>query len=97
MAVTVLLPSPLVPYAGGKTRLVLDRGPATVRDALAAIRERHPALCDRVLTEQGEVRPHVNLFVGDDSIRFLDGLETRVADGDEIHIIAAVSGGMIRA
>jgi molybdopterin converting factor small subunit len=45
------------------------------------------------MTEQGVVREHVNVFVGEDSIRFADGLATRVDDGDTIMIVAAVSGG----
>jgi molybdopterin synthase sulfur carrier subunit len=48
---------------------------------------------DRVMTEQGAVREHVNVFVGEESIRFADGLATRVDDGDTILIVAAVSGG----
>jgi molybdopterin converting factor small subunit len=51
---------------------------------------------DRILTEQGEVRPHVNVFVGDQSIRDTGGLATPVPDGAEIAIIPAVSGGAFR-
>jgi molybdopterin converting factor small subunit len=52
-----------------------------------------PALTDRVLTEQGELRRHVNVFLGEESIRFIDGLATTVADGATITIVPAVSGG----
>ena len=45
------------------------------------------------MTEQGDVREHVNIFVGEESIKFIDGLETKVDDGDTIMIVAAVSGG----
>jgi molybdopterin converting factor small subunit len=48
---------------------------------------------DRVLTDQGAVRPHVNVFVGPESIRFTGGLDTPVSDGAEISILPAVSGG----
>jgi sulfur-carrier protein len=48
---------------------------------------------DRVMDEQGRVRPHVNVFVGAESIRDTGGLETPLAAGAELHIIAAVSGG----
>ncbi len=48
---------------------------------------------DRVVTEQGQVRPHVNVFVGDESIRFTGGLSTPLSDGAEISIVPAVSGG----
>jgi molybdopterin converting factor small subunit len=46
-----------------------------------------------VLTEQGELRRHVNVFVGDESIKFIDGLDTKVTDGTTITIVPAVSGG----
>jgi sulfur-carrier protein len=48
---------------------------------------------DRVMTEQGTVREHVNIFVGEESIRFATGLKTPLSDGDTIMIVAAVSGG----
>jgi sulfur-carrier protein len=93
MAVSVVLPRALVPYARGAGTVQLDDGCATVRDALAATAARWPALIDRVLDEQGALRRHVNVFVGDESIAFLDGLDTRVAEGTTITIVPAVSGG----
>jgi molybdopterin converting factor small subunit len=71
----------------------LDEPCATVRDALTATAARWPAVIDRVLTEQGQLRRHVNVFVGDESIAFMQGLETRVEDGETITIVPAVSGG----
>ena len=53
----------------------------------------HPALRDRILDEQGEVRQHINIFVGEECIRFADGLATAVPEGAEILIVPAVSGG----
>src|SRR5262249_25486117 len=67
-----------------------------VGDALAALWALHPGVRDRVVTEQGEVRPHVNVFVGVESIRFTGGLETPLRDGAEISIVPAVSGGRDR-
>ena len=93
MAISVVLPHALTPYSRGSGTLVLDARCATVADALAAVAERWPAVADRVLTEQGELRRHVNVFVGEESIRFLDGLATTVADGATIMIVPAVSGG----
>jgi len=61
--------------------------------ALGKVAERWPALVDRVLTEQGELRRHVNIFVGDESIAFLDGLSTTIEEGTTITIVPAVSGG----
>ena len=71
----------------------LDASCATVRDALGQVAARWPALVDRVLTEQGELRRHVNIFVGDESIAFLDGLSTAIDEGTTITIVPAVSGG----
>jgi molybdopterin converting factor small subunit len=91
--VTIHLPGPLRPYAAGAGRVVLEATPATVAEAIAALGARHPGVRDRVLDEQGRVRPHVNVFVGSDSIRETDGLATPLSDGAELHILAAVSGG----
>jgi molybdopterin synthase sulfur carrier subunit len=93
MAVRFLLPAYLRPFAGAREGLELDASPATVRQALEALRALHPGVLDRVLTEQGEVRRHVNVFVGAESIRHTGGLETPLPDGAEISIVPAVSGG----
>lgn len=93
MPISVVVPRALTPYTRGAGTLVVEEPCATVGDALAAIAARLPALTDRVLTEQGEIRRHVNVFVGDESVRFLDGLGTRVEAGTIITIVPAVSGG----
>jgi molybdopterin synthase sulfur carrier subunit len=93
MAVSVVLPRALTPYTSGLGTVQLDASCATVREALGKVAERWPALVDRVLTEQGELRRHVNIFVGDESIAFLDGLGTTVDEGTTITIVPAVSGG----
>ena len=93
MAVSVVLPRALTPYAHGLGTVQLDASCATVRDALGQVAARWPALVDRVLTEQGELRRHVNIFVGDESIAFLDGLSTTIGEGATITIVPAVSGG----
>jgi molybdopterin converting factor small subunit len=95
MAVRFLIPAFLRPYAGGAGRVDLPDEPKTVLEALEALRRRHPGVWDRVLTEQVEVRPHVNVFVGDESIRYSGGLDTPVPPGAEISIVPAVSGGRI--
>jgi molybdopterin converting factor small subunit len=93
MRVTFVLPGPLQPLAGGRAEVVVDAVAASVADALDALWAAHPALRDRVLTEDGNVRPHVNVFVGHKSIRFTGGLATAVHDGVEVAILPAVSGG----
>jgi molybdopterin converting factor small subunit len=93
VGVSIVLPRALLPYARGAGTLRIDAPCPTVRDALAQTAARWPAVMDRVLTEQGVLRRHVNVFVGDESIAFLDGLDTRVNDGATITIVPAVSGG----
>ena len=93
MPIAVVLPRALYPYARGSSTLVVDDACTSVAEALSAIGRQWPGVLDRVMTEQGEVREHVNIFVGEDSIRFANGLATKVDDGDTIMIVAAVSGG----
>ena len=77
MGVSVVLPRALLPYARGLGTIRIEEPCPTVRDALHATAAQWPAVIDRVLTEQGALRRHVNVFVGDESIAFLDGLDTR--------------------
>jgi MoaD family protein len=93
MRLTVLLPGPLHAYAGGRETVEVAAPAASVGDALLALFANHPALRDRVMREDGRLRPHVNVFVGRESIRHTGGLDTPVADGAEIAIFPAVSGG----
>ena len=93
MAISIVLPRALHQYARGRNVVSLDERCPTVADALASLAERLPAVTDRVLTEQGELRPHVNVFVGTESVRFLDGLATKLPDGATLTIVPAVSGG----
>jgi sulfur-carrier protein len=93
MRVTFVLPGPLQPLAGGRGEVRVEAAAASVADALAALCAAHPALRDRVLTEDGRLRPHVNVFVGHQSVRFTGGLATQVYDGAEVSILPAVSGG----
>ena len=93
MPVTIRIPSYLVAFSGGQCVLNLDGAPATVADALESLWQLHPGLRDRILDEQGAVRQHINIFVGDEAIRFADGLSTRVTSSAEILIVPAVSGG----
>lgn len=99
MAVTIELPGALRELAGGRSKVVLGRdrqvsaAPGTVGDALEALRLEFPAVYDRIVTERGEVRTHVNLFVGVEEIRHTGGLATRVGPEDHIVVLPAVSGG----
>jgi molybdopterin synthase sulfur carrier subunit len=85
----------LIEYAGGKAEVKIDAAPATVGEALDQLWSRHIALRDRVLTERGEVRPHVNIFLNSQVVRRDQALGTKTAGNDEICIMPAVSGGVV--
>jgi molybdopterin synthase sulfur carrier subunit len=91
--VTVRIPTYLASFAGGRNQLAIDGSPATVSEALTALWKEYPGLRDRIVVEQGTVRQHINIFVGDEAIRFADGLATKVPADAEILIVPAVSGG----
>jgi molybdopterin synthase sulfur carrier subunit len=78
---------------GGRSHVEVEASGGTLRDSLAALFAEHPGIRDRVLTEQGEIREHVNVFVGETLARSADGLATPVTTGVEISIIPAISGG----
>ncbi len=92
MSVTVYLSGHLKAYTGGAVEVNLAGDFATVGDALNSLWKQHIALRDRVLNEQGEIRQHVNIFVGSDDVKRQKGLQT-VIKTNEIHIFNAVSGG----
>jgi molybdopterin converting factor small subunit len=89
VTVTVHLPGPLRPFNEGRGTLALD-GPANVEQALNAL---PVGVRDRILNERGELRPHVNVFVGDTSVRETGGLATPLQHGALVFVIPAVSGG----
>jgi len=93
MPVRVRLPAILRDLPGARATVELSGAFDSVSDALDALWREVPAVRDRVLTETGEVREHVQLFVGMESIRFTGGLATAVPENTEIHIVPAVSGG----
>jgi sulfur-carrier protein len=91
MAVTIKLPTQLRGSAGGAAEARADGG--TVGEVLEALYAQHGELRGRIAGEDGEPRRFVNVYVGGEDIRFLDGLATPVADGDEVTILPAVAGG----
>jgi len=93
VTVTVFLPGYLRPFADGRSSVELDGSVATVGEALRALGSRHPGVYDRVVTERGELRPHVNLFLSGKSIRYSGGLATPVSEDCQLVVLAAVSGG----
>lgn len=93
MPLTFVVSGPLRELAGNRGEIPVDGGAASVAEALSLLWSNCPALRDRVITELGEVREHVNIFVDGESIRYSGGFATPVRDRAEIVILPAVSGG----
>ena len=90
MAVTVKIPTQLRAATDGESSAEVEG--STVGEVLDALYERYDDLRDRI-AEDGGLRRFVNVYVGGEDIRFLDGLDTAVEDGDEVTILPAVAGG----
>ncbi|HEV3512972.1 MAG TPA: ubiquitin-like small modifier protein 1 [Candidatus Sulfotelmatobacter sp.] len=93
MPVTFHIPAALRDFTAGHSTVKIGASPATVADALTALWTLYPGVRDRIVTEQGQIRQHINLFVGNEHIRYTGGLATPLADGSELSIVPAVSGG----
>jgi sulfur-carrier protein len=91
MAVTVKLPTQLRDAAGGAVSTTVEG--STVGEALDALYAEHTELRARLADDSGGLRRFVNVYLKGEDIRFLDGLDTPVADGDEVTILPAVAGG----
>ena len=79
MTISVRLPSQLRALVGGAGEVIVEA--TTVREAIHAVESRHPGLAARVLDEAGELRRFVNVFVADEDVRFLEGLDTPLTSG----------------
>jgi molybdopterin synthase sulfur carrier subunit len=91
MAVMVRVPTVLRPHTGGEP-VVAAEG-ATLGEVFADLERNHPGLSSRLLDEDGLHR-YVNVFLGDEDVRYLQGLDTEVPEGAEISILPAVAGGV---
>lgn len=91
MSVTVRVPTTLRTLTAGASEVEVDGD--TVSAVLESLESAHPGFKDRLLDTDGGLRRFVNLYVADDDVRFRDGLDTPVADGDTVSIIPAVAGG----
>ena len=91
MAVIIRIPTTLRPLTAGQPEVEVDAG--TVGEAIVALDAAHPGFTSRILDESGALRRFVNVFVSDDDVRFLDGLDTAVPEGGTVAIVPAVAGG----
>jgi MoaD family protein len=93
MSLTVVISGPLREFAGNRGEVSLSGAPNNVSEALAQLWREYPGFRDRVITEMGDLRQHLNIFVDGEDIRWTGGFATSVRDGSEIVILPALSGG----
>jgi len=91
VAVEVRLPTVLRNHAGGAAAVLVDG--ATVGEVLSKLVAQFPGMAGQVLTDEGSLHKFVNVYVDDDDVRYLLGLDTPVPDGAELSILPAVAGG----
>lgn len=91
MAITVRIPTILRSYTGGAK--TVEGSGDTLADLLTDLDSRHPGLRGRLVTEQGTLHRFVNVYVNDEDVRFLGGLDTKIADGGTVTVLPAVAGG----
>ncbi len=94
MAVTVSIPTALRQYADGRASVELAGGP--VGQLLANLVEQYPQLGRQLYGDGGQLRSFVNVYVGDEDIRYLQGANTIVPDGETVSIIPAIAGGNVQ-
>jgi len=91
--ITFFLSGPLRELAGDRNEVRIEETAGVLSDALSLLWSECPSFRDRVVNELGELRPHLNIFVDGESIRYSGGFGTAVRDGAEIFILPALSGG----
>ena len=91
MAVTVRIPTTMRPISGGASTVEVPAG--TLGEVLKSLDAAHNGFGERLFDGSGDLHKFVNIFVSDDEVRYLQGLETPVKDGDTVSIIPAVAGG----
>lgn len=88
---TVRIPTPLRKLTGGQEEVKAQGG--TISAIISSLETQYPGLKDRICDDQGKMRRFVNIFKNDEDIRFLQNLDTPVADADELSIVPAIAGG----
>ena len=89
--VTARIPTPLRSATDGASTVEVEGD--TVDEALRTLVDRYPDLADNLYTEDDELRQFVNIYVGDEDVRFGDGVDTALAPGDEVSIVPSIAGG----
>lgn len=90
---TFHIPAPLREFTNGQSKVEIEGSPTTLADALLILWKLYPGLRDRIATEQGQIREHINIFIGDENFQFTGGLASGVSAECDISIVPAISGG----
>jgi sulfur-carrier protein len=91
MSVSVRIPTILRSYTGGEPEVTAQ--PGTVREVISQLDAAYPGIGGRLLDDGGQLRRFVNVYVGEEDVRFADGLDTPVPAGTKVSVIPAVAGG----
>ena len=91
MSVSVRIPTILRTYTDGASEV--DAAGGTLAEVIDSLDASFPGIKGRILDEQGAIRRFVNVYVGNDDVRFLDALDTSTPEGTEVSVIPAVAGG----
>ena len=91
MSVSVRIPTILRTYTNGESQVSAEGG--TLSEVIDNLDASYPGIKGRILDEQGAIRRFVNVYIGNDDVRFIDGVETQTADGAQVSVIPAVAGG----
>ena len=91
MSIVVRIPTPLRKMTNGQAKVEVES--AILGDLVEKLNSEYPGFKDRLVDEEGELRYFVNIYLNGEDVRFMDGLKTATADGDEISIVPAVAGG----
>ena len=91
MAVRVRVPTPLRRFTAGVDEVPADG--TSIKAVIEDLERRHPGMRERLLDEKGEIRRFVNIYLNGDDVRFLDAINSKVKDGDDISIVPAIAGG----
>jgi sulfur-carrier protein len=91
MAVKVLIPTPLQQFTNNQA--TIECNGASIADLINALEQSCPGIKTRLCDDQGQPRRFLNFYVNSEDIRFLEGIDTSLSDGDEVSIVPAVAGG----
>ena len=91
MSVSIRIPTILRTYTGGSAEVTAE--PGTLREVIASLDTNYPGLGGRIVDDAGNLRRFVNVYVGEEDVRFAEGLETTVPAGAHVSVIPAVAGG----